>query len=526
MTRNNLNLSLCFDKSKKFLICGELVKFNLKISSPEFETAPEEFLERIGASIESIEITEGSGLLEAERLAVSSSSSLESIKGKKMKSVESLSNLLRTVDQRSSESQHDHSKDSQHSMSSVTARRFNSLSVNRSIQKKPFWDSEEVAIFIPLEAFIDPECLSSSCQKAIVKFKVSLNELVAIDELEVLRLGFNEFKWTDSVSSAAQSSHKLERIGLVELCMTVLRPLEVSLRTHNLSSNQVILQILVEFNHENEAEDLNGNLKIESVEIGLSDSFTSRKSSNFFKITPISEKQVPFVFETSPQQYSLLFNWTLLKQQEEQFLENYHLRVELFGKLLDKTRENIARDNAAREISDNTTDNTTDRTGTATSELSLSFETSVSIFNLFPVSPSSGIKITSTKLIGTLKVFEPFQIELILHNFDDETKSLLLNIIQEFNEKDKDKYKDNFIKSPSPVDEWFQSRVSKTPGVVIMSPLTTLKVENIPSGGSKAIRLKLLPMKRGIFNLKEEIKIINKSNGKIMKFDKIIIKVE
>ena len=510
------------------------MKFHLKITSPEFKTVPEEFLERIGASVESIEITEELSLLAAS--AVSTSSSLDSFKGKKMKSVESLSNLLRTVDQRSNESQHNHSKDSQHSMSSVTARRFNSLSFNRSIRTKPFWNSEEGAIFIPLEAFIDPECLSSSCQKAAVKFKVSLNELVPIDSLEALRMGFSEFKWSDSVSSAAQSSHKLEKIGSVEESLTVLRPLEVSLRTHNLSSNQVILQILVEFNHENEAEDLNGNLEIETVEIVLSDSFTSRKSSNLFKITPISEKQVPFVFETSPQQYSLLFNWTLLKQQEQEdeFLENYHLRVELFGKLLNAARENTANANeivvrnAARDNADSTTDNTGDSAAelvtSSTSELSLSFETAVPIFNLFPVSMSSGIKITSTKLIGNLKVFEPFQIELILHNFDEEIKSLQLNIIQEFNEKDHEKDKNIFFKSP--VDEWFHTRVNKTPGVVIMSPLTTLKVENIPSGGSKAIRLKLLPMKRGIFNLKEEFKIINKSNGKIMKFDKIIIKVE
>lgn len=501
MTANNLNLSLCFDKSKKFLICGELVKFHLKITSPEFEScAPEEFLERIGASVESIEITEESSLLSTMSTA-SNTSSLESLKGRKMKSVESLSNLLRTVDQRSSGSQHNHSKDSQHSMSSVTARRFNSLSINRSTHAKPFWNSEEAAIFIPLEAFIDPECLSSTCQKAVVKFKVSLNELVPIDALEALRMGFNEFKWTDSVSSAAQSSHKLERIGLVEESLTVLRPLEVSLRTHNLSStsNQVILQILIDFNHEQEAEDLNENLEIETCEIVLSDSFTSRKTSNLFKITPISEKQVPFVFETCPQQYSLLFHWTKTTNIQDEFIENYHLRVELGGKL----RSN-------------------------SSEISLSFETAVPIFNLFPVSQFSGIKITSTKLIGTLKVLEPFQVEMILHNFDDEIKSLQLSVEENRveDEEQKQKQEKMTMTFKSPVDEWFKTRVKKTPGLVIMSPLTPLKVENIPSSGSKAIRLKLLPMKRGIFNLKDEIKIINKTNGKIMKFDKIIIKVE
>lgn len=510
MAANNLNLSLSFDKSKKFLICGELVKFHLKITSPEFETAPKEFLEKIGAAVESIEITEESSLL-AISAAPSTASSLDSFKGTKMKSVESLSNLLRLVDQRSSGSQHNHSKDSQHSMSSVTARRFNSLSLNKSAQVRPFWNSEEAAIFIPLEAFIDPECLSSGCQKAMLKFKVSLNELVPIDALEALRMGLNEFKWSDSVSSAAQSSHKLEKIGSAEESLTVLRPLEVSLRTHNLSSNQVILQILVEFNHENEAEDLNGNLEIESVEIILSDSFTSGRISKLFKITPITEKQVPFVFETSPQEYSLLFNWQLLQQQEkDQFLENYHLRVELFGKLKLKSKQ-LADEN-----------NKIEAEMPSSSEFSLSFESSVPIFNLFPVSVSSSIKITSTKLIGSLKLFEPFQIEFILHNFDNEIQSLQLSI-QENRVEEQERSNNNY---KSPVDEWFQTRVKKTAGVVILSPLTPLKVENIPSGGSKAIRLKLLPMKRGIFNLKEEFKIINKLNGKNMKFDEIIIKVE
>lgn len=493
MTAHNLNLSLCFDDSKKFLICGELVKFNLKITSPEFESEPREFLERIGASVDSIEISD---IISDYSMSTTASSSIDSFKGKKMRSVESLSNLLSRAakaDQRVS----NHSKDSQQSMSSVTAsRRFNSLSMNRASESKAFWNSEDEAIFIPLEAFIDPECLKTS-HKATVRIKVSLNELVPIDALEALKLGFNEFKWTDSVSSAAQSSHRLEKIGQIETCFTVLRPLEVSLRTHNLSSNQVILQINVEFNHEI-GEELNGNLRIETVEINFSDSFTSKKA---FKITPISDKQVPFVFETSPQQYSLLFNWTLLEEQQIP-QDDFHLRVELGGKL-------------------------------KSSELSLSFETFVPIFNLFPVSVfPSGVKITSTKLIGheTLKVFEPFQLEIILHNFEKDTKSLQLDIqsAQVNKNEHSNKSDDSRISVRSQVKEWFRlEQLKNSPGLVLMSPLTPLNIENIPSGGSKAIRLKILPMKRGIFNLKDEIKILNRSTGgKCMKFEEIIIKVE
>lgn len=503
MTANNLNLALCFDQSKKFLICGELVKFHLKVTSPEFEGVPEEFIERIAASVESIEITEESSF----SMSTTASSSLESFRGsKKMKSVESLSNLLKVVDQRANGSthQHNHSKDSQnsqHSMSSVTARRFNSLNLNRSGQNKPFWCTEESAILIPLEAFIDPECLSSSAHKAAVKFKVSLNELVPLDPLESLRIGFNDIKWTDCVSSAAQSSHKLEKIGQVESSLTVLRPLEVSLRTHSLSSTQAILQIIVEFNHEDEAADLNGNLEIEVVDIVLSDSFASRSNSNLFKISSISERQVPFTFEKSPQQYSLLFNWTLLKQERRSAFEdeNFQLRVEIGGNLKNQTNKS--------------------------SELSLSFESSVPIFNLFPLSPSSGLQITSTKLIGgSLKVFEHFQLELILHNYDDEMKSIHLDVVQNIRGSNVNNYSKT---TRSPVEEWFHmERVKRSPGVVVMSPLTTLKVENIPSGGSKAIRLKLLPMKCGIFNLKEELKIINSLSGKTVKFDQIIIRVD
>lgn len=496
MTGSNLNLSLCFDEAKKFLICGELVKFYLKITSPDFETIPpESFLERIGASVESIEIvSEEPGSLLDSSILSTTSSSIDSIKGRrKMKSVESLSNLLRAADQPSpSRTQ---SKDSQQSMSSVTARRFNSLSVRS--KSKPFWNE---AIFIPLEVFIDPEGFPSSHHKATVKIKVVLNELVPIDALEALRLGFSEFKWTDSVSSAAQSSHKLEKIGSTEISLTVLRPLEVSLRTHNFSPNRVILQIIIEFNHGNEAEELNGNLEIDSCEIVLSDSFTSRKNSNLFKITPLSDKQVPFVFETSPQQYSLLFNWTLLEQSTtfDENLQNLHLRVELGGKLKSKTVE-------------------------MTSELSLSFESSVPIFNLFPAPSISGIKITSTKLItkNPLKVFEPFQIEIILHNFDNELLSLQLNVKQLIKQETCNKSHSN------EVEKWFcLEREKRSPGVLIMSPLTPLNIENIPPNGSKAIRLKLLPMKRGIFDLKEDFKIVNNLNGKTMKFDQIVIKVE
>lgn len=484
MLTNNLNLSLHFDPFKKFLICGELVKFNLKITSPDFGDDINEFVERIGAAVEAIEIVEESNM------SLSNSSISESYsKGRKMKSVESLSNLLRATTLTSSGSS---SSDSQRSMSSVTARRFNSLSQNRSSETKAFWDPSDRSIIVPLEAFIDSECLSVTCRKGTVKFKISLNELVPISD-DIVAYS----KRMDGAASVAQSSHRLQKIGQAEMSFPVLRPLEVSLRTHSLSPTQVLLQINLEY----EAESLEGLLGIDKVDIVLSDSFTSRtQKSAQFRISPLSESQVPFVFETSPQQRSLLYNWTLLTPCDLiEDLNDFHLRVELFGKLL--------------------------TTSVDPSEISLSFESSLPIYNLFPKIEHSGVEITSTKLKNSeaLRVFEPFQVELILHNYEASSVSLTLNIV--------DPQKSETQKTPrtesNPIQEWFQmERRRKTPGLLLMSPLTPLKVENLPPGGSKSIRLQFVPAKQGIFNLKNEFKIQETGSGKVMKFKDIIIKVE
>ena len=61
----NLNLSLQFDEKKKALLCGELVKFHLKITSPDLsdDNVVTDFIKRIGATVEGIEIIKESGSL-------------------------------------------------------------------------------------------------------------------------------------------------------------------------------------------------------------------------------------------------------------------------------------------------------------------------------------------------------------------------------------------------------------------------------------------------------------------------------
>ena len=548
---NNLTLSIQFDQEKKFLLCGELVNFHLKLTSPDFNSDTivtkefVDFIERIGAAVESIEITEEftyksrSSHSNSNSFSASSSSSLNSLKGRKMKSVESLSNLLRDSTRESEQTQTHpltHSKDSQNSqqsMSSVRARRFNSLSPNRSSNVKAFWSEEEGAVLVPLEAFIDSEIIGSNCNKATAKFKVSLNELIPLDVLE--SLGFNDYNANTLIDHfpGAKSSHKLQKIGQAETSLIVLRPLEVSLRTHKLVTNQVIIQLNVEFNHEDHT--LNGNIEIQSVEIILSDSFTSRNQSSLlatdskkeslasnlnFKITPLSSSQVPFVFEMSPQDYSLLFNWTpLLNNSMLSILQedDFRLRVELKGKLSSTDCKSH-------------------------SEILMSFESSVPISNLFPTSlttiseNSIYPQISSIKLIACdrFKVFKPIQIEIYILNPDKEIKSFTIDILPSFKFKKTFESQTSQVKSPLDlnseeykkwaVDNWFKMEKSyQCPAVLLLNPLTPLKLENIPSGGCKPIRLQLVPVRRGIINLTREFVVRDGDSGKILKNSNLMI---
>lgn len=496
----HLNLSLIFDSENKFLLCGELVKFNLKITSPDFTEPSEiaEFMKRIGANVEAVEIeTAELGGLSGQASLLSSNSSIDSLKGKKMKSVESLSNLLRsTTENKLSFATYSDSQVSVCSMTSVTAKRFSSL---RSSQAEATWNSEEEAIFIPLEIFIDSEGLPMNCKKATANIKISLNELVPtiFDSHD----NFNIDHYDDNYDFI-NSSHKLERIGQVEISLLVLRPFEVSLRTHTISSTRALLQINSEFNCQDDSEI---SLKIENVKIILSDSFSSRANWNLFNISPISDSQVPFTFETSPQQVSLLFNFLrVFANNSTDFSgEDFHIRVEFQGKLMKKS---------------------------FLSEISLSFESSIPIFNIFPPVITKGIQITSVKLLTTNPViFEPFQIELILHNFDEETRSIDLRIENKNIETEENGFvstKNNSYKSiaNNSVQEWFKlQEQKKCPSLLLLSPLGGINIENIPPNGSKAIRLKFVPIRPGFINFNEEIIL---KNDKIMKIDPIIFLIE
>lgn len=495
---NNLNLSLQFDQRKKFLLCGELVKFNLKITSPDFsdDNVPE-FMERIGATVEGIEIIQDYLLTTSTSSnSADQSQSLYSLKGKKMKSVESLSNLLKTCVTRD-QNQHN-SKDSQTSqcsMSSVTARRFNSL---RKTQAKSVWNLEEGAILVPLEAFIDSESLGST--KGVAKIKVSLNELVPIDSISDLLSNNNHHRHVEPTSPLIQiqnTTQKLLKIGQAELSLPVLRPLEVSLRTHSLSPTHSILQLNMEYNNNNNNNDSNMKLEIENVEIFISNTWNSNNSA--FKIVPISNNQVPFIFETCPQQHSLLFNWTLLNEIDED--EDFRVRVEVSGQV--------------EQVN--------------CSVFSLSFESSISIFNLFPSYEREDVQITLLKVLNDkICPLVPFQIELILHNYSKEMKSFNLNFICDSNLKStrQSKQLKSSNENANAIQEWFRMEESKkSPNILLMNPLDLpLKLERFPSGGSKAVRLKFVAIKSGFFNLKDELRVICDDNT--LNFDSIIIKVE
>lgn len=517
----HLNLSLIFDSENKFLLCGELVKFSLKISSPGFTEAesPEiqEFMKRIGANVEAVELDLSGldgpelGLGQASSLRSSNSSSIDSLKGKRMKSVESLSNLLRSSEKKEASfasQSHSLSSDSQvslSSMTSVTARRFSSL---RASQAEATWNSEEEAIFIPLEIFIDPEGFPANCDKAMANIKISLNELVPILDNYPQRDPHNDphnySHYDDSIINSVQSSHKLERIGQAEISLLVLRPFEVSLRTHTISPTRALLQINSEFNCRDEPE---VSLTIENVQIILSDSLASRANWNLFNISPISDSQVPFTFETSPQQVSLLFDWNYflkenLTDSDSDFDfsgEDFHVRVEFQGKLKKKS---------------------------FISEISLSFESSIPIFSIFPPVLTSGIQITSVKLLTPKPIlFEAFQIELILHNFDEEMGSIDLIIGNTIGTMERERDATN-----NSVQEWFKlEEQKKCPSLLLLSPcpLGGINIENIPSNGSKTLRLKFVPIRPGVINLNEEIFLKNgKEAAKIMRIDPIIFRIE
>lgn len=530
----NLNLSLVFDSENKFLLCGELVKFNLKISSPDFSDSSEikEFMKIIGATVESIELEPIFPNVPSEQneqnctsLVSSNSSSIDSLKRKPMKSVESLSTLLRTSSVNCLNINSDHkytsifqnmSKDSHGSqsslcsMTSVTAKRFDSL---RSSQAEAIWCSEGSEgeshdgsdcgyILIPLEIFIDPEGLSSNCNKATAKIKVSLNELSPIDTIGIMMNDqFGLSPESNFKIQTPQNSHKLERIGLTEISLLVIRPLDVSLRTQNISSSHAILQINSDFNCENDSEI---SLEIENAQIILSDSFSSRKNWNNFKISPISEAQVPFTFETSPQQISLLFNWIALDKIDFS-CEDIVVRVEFQGKLRKKT---------------------------LISQISLSFESSIPIFNLFPQYFSTGIQITSVQLLSNLNniliLFEPFQIELIVKNFDEHIGSINFVVENKLGKPEKYFSVSNLDqKNSGNLKEWFKLDESKKcPSLLLISPLKGINIQNIPPNGSKSIRLKFVPVRSGLIYLHEEISFKNSNNNEILKIEPLILQIE
>ena len=87
---------------------------------------------------------------------------------------------------------------------------------------------------------------------------------------------------------------------------------------------------------------------------------------------------------------------------------------------------------------------------------------------------------------------------------------------------------DNSNHTHNTVMEWFKmENDKKTPNILLSSPIDSpLKLENFPSGGSKSVILSLVPVKIGLFNLKDELKVQNCSNGKYLKFNSITIKVE
>lgn len=493
---NNLSLALHFDPQKKFLLCGELLNFQLKVSSPDFSESPDFdcFLNRIGAAVEEIDISFQD---DANFFHSSSSFSVNSpisSNGRRMKSVESLSNLLKdthfsnhSTHSSSSSSNFSHSKDSQNShssMASVTARRrFDSLGINKA---KATWDPTEEAVIIPLEAFIDPEVLLSS-HKATAKFKISLNELVPID-MELLALGTGNEK-----SESLVNGNRLVKIGQTEKSFTVLRPIEVSLRTHRLSTNQILLQLNIEFDHR-EFEKLLNCIEIESVDIILSDSFTSRCSDNVldFTITPLSNDQIPFRFDTSPQTYSLIYRWTVMNDLNEslQLQDDFRLRAELQGKLINEASHSC-------------------------SSLSLSFESALPIANLFPQSlpgPSEPY-IAQIKLIDSLhqcclKVYEPFEVEVFICNPNSEPSSVSFELCPKGPKTINDK------SSSNPIEAWFHLEKSrKTPRFLLMKPLETpLYLGSIKANSFKSVRLQFIAMQRGIINLFDEFRFL--INGK------------
>jgi len=517
---NNLSLSLQFDQQKKFLLCGELLNFQVKLTSPDFgvETCctPEffHFLDQIGAAVESIDISTHS-VASYSSSASLSASSLDSLRGKKMKSVESLSNLLKDTTL-TSPSSFSHSKDSQtsqSSMSSVTARRFNSLGANRTKLSKPFWNAEEEAVYIPLEAFIDPEALgSTSCHKAIAKFRISVNELVPVD-LGFDFLGFDLGETAPSSASDLINGHRLVKIGQIETSFTVLRPIEVSLRTHRLPSNQIILQLNVHFDHRDpgEFDDLVGFIEIDSVDIVLSDSFTSKccdVSTLDFIITPLSSDQVPFVFDACPQTFSLIYSWTILNEEVLR-RDDFRLTAELRGKLNGPDQQE----------------------GTP---LSLSFESSLPIETLFPKTLEQSIhpQITKIKLLdsdcreNSLKVYEPFEIEVFLHNPTSDSMPISIEVIQRYAARSSSKVSPT--SSINPIEAWFQmENLRKTPGILLLNPLVfPLDLGLISPYGFKSVRLQLIPVRRGIMSLFDEFRfILNGKNGRKGQ-ENSIIKIE
>ena len=468
----NLNLSLQFDEKKKALLCGELVKFHLKITSPDLsdDNVVTDFIKRIGATVEGIEIIKESGSLMSS--SSSSASLIDSLKGKKMRSVESLSNLLKNShikDDHPSQSQSKESQTSQSSMSSVTAKRFNSL---RRVQGPPIWVDD--AILVPLEAFIDPESIGSDCHKVTAKIKVSLNELIPI-EIDLFNCGSSS-----ALPTSIQSSHKLSKIGTAETSMTVLRPLDVSLQTHNLTQSHSILQLIIDYRvYEMHLSDYS-DLEVYNVEI-----FILNNPNNFFKVSPISNHQIPFKFEGSKiqeQSHSILFNLKSSQNSKEfQSLnqEFLNIRLELSGRL----KEDY---------------------------FSLSFEST----NTLPsfAKQEDELQISKIKILGDaykISLFEPFQIELILNNFTKELEHFVIkieagdahhsNCKRKHSHPNPNSHADNSNHTHNTVMEWFKmENDKKTPNILLSSPIDSpLKLENFPSGGSKSVILSLVPVKLG-----------------------------
>lgn len=420
-----------------------------------------------------------------------------------MKSVESVSNLLRSPINASRNLYSHNSNSSERSLksiSSVTARRFAALNKNRGNTCRAQWIDEESIISVPLETFIDADMLSATCQRAAIKIKVCLSELIPLDGSSLGAINYDIENYKNTSSNNIKSlGQRLERIGETEIIASLLRPLEVSLRTHNLSPRQSLLQINLHHNNNTTSFHKHGDqmdtscfenqIMIEKVDLIV-------QSEEILTSTdPAVPNQLPFTFESMeghPQvTRSILYYWNLLSGREGKWVTSetdnevdfLTLRVELTGKL-----------------------------ATSQSQVFLSFESTLSQRIVFPEQAQlSGIQISESRIInnsavGTIKVLEAFQIELILKNYHSEVQSACLTVIQPQSHS-KSKSQSKF--TGSEIKDWLKmERAKKCPSLLLTAPLQPVRIENLPPGGSKALRIQFVPARRDMINLNDEFKIL------------------